>query len=326
MTTQVGAAVAVLSVIPRLSYHLRSRLPNLCISDVSPGQVDTLAKINTAEILVADCDLLLPYVNELTSVKWIQATWAGLDKLMPHVRNTPRDYILTRFSDESFGLAMSEYVITQIVNYERDQRQQYENQKLAVWKQEGRLMSHRLIRNLTIGILGVGTIGKSVAEKLKLFGATVWGMTRTVPKDKLPYLDEHRTVNGLPDILKNSDYIINMLPTTRDTVGLLNGNVLEHCKDKNAVFINVGRGSVIRETDLINALEQKWISAAILDVFEKEPLPKESKLWSLPQVTISPHNSAVTNSQDVARLFAENYTRYVSGKNMINVFDFNIGY
>lgn len=110
---------------------------------------------------MADCDLLIPYANKLTSIKWIQATWAGLDKFIPHVQNAQRDYILTRFSDESFGLAMSEYVIAQIVNYERDQRQQYENQKLTMWKQEGRLMNHRLIHDLTIGILGVGTIGKS---------------------------------------------------------------------------------------------------------------------------------------------------------------------
>lgn len=111
-------------------------------------------------------------------------------------------------------------------------------------------------------------------------------MTRTVPKEKLLFLDQQRTVDNLPDILKNCDYIINVLPSTENTIGLLNGNVLEHCKDKNAVFINIGRGSIIRETDLINALEQKWISAAILDVFEIEPLPKESKLWSFPQVII----------------------------------------
>ncbi|XP_011861453.1 PREDICTED: glyoxylate/hydroxypyruvate reductase HPR3-like [Vollenhovia emeryi] len=322
----MSQAVAILSAIPRLSYHLRSLLPSLRVSDVTPGQADTLHKLNAAEILVADCDLLIPYANELTSVKWVQATWAGLDNLAPLMQNARKDYILTRFSDESFGLAMSEYLIAQIVNYERDQRQQYENQRLAAWKQEGKLTNHRLIRDLTVGILGVGTIGKSVAEKLKLFGATIWGLTRTVPKEKPPYLDEHRTADGLPDILKNCDYVINIMPSTQDTVGLLNGSVLEHCKGKSAVFINVGRGSVIKETDLINALEQKWISAAILDVFEKEPLPRESKLWGLPQVTISPHNSAVVTPQNVAKLFAENYARYVNGESMINVFDFNKGY
>lgn len=116
---------------------------------------------------MADCDLLIPYANKLTSVKWIQATWAGLDRFIPHVQNIRKDYVLTRFSDETFGLAMSEYVIAQIVNYERDQRQQYENQRLAVWKQEGRLMKHRFIHDLTIGILGVGIIGKSGKLQIK---------------------------------------------------------------------------------------------------------------------------------------------------------------
>lgn len=120
-----------------------------------------MEKLNATEILVADCDLLIPYVHNLTSVKWIQATWAGLDKFIPSIQNTERNFILTRFSDESFGLAMSEYVIAQIVNFERDQRQQYENQRHALWKQEGKLMNHRLICDLTVGILGLGTIGKS---------------------------------------------------------------------------------------------------------------------------------------------------------------------
>lgn len=248
------------------------------------GQADILSKLNAAEILLADCDLLIPYINKLTSVKWIQATWAGLDKLIPHIQNTPKNYVLTRFSGEFFGLAMSEYVIAQIINFERDQRQQYENQKLALWKQEGKIKNHRYIRELTIGILGLGTIGKIIAEKLKLFGATIWGMTNSTPKERLSYLDEHRTVDGLQDILENCDYIINILPSTQNTEGLLNGTVLQHCKAKNSIFINIGRGSVIKEADLINALEQKWISAAILDVFEKEPLPKESKLWNFSQV------------------------------------------
>ncbi|XP_029175955.1 uncharacterized protein LOC114944278 [Nylanderia fulva] len=318
--------IAVLSAIPRLSHHLRLRLPSLCFNDVSPGQADTLSKLNAAEILVADCDLLVPYANKLTSVKWIQATWAGLEKFTSHVQNTERNYVLTRFSGELFGLAMSEYVIAQIVNFERDQRQQYENQKLAVWKQEGKLINHRHIRDLTIGILGLGTIGKCVAQKLKLFGATIWGMTSSTPKEKLSYLDEHRTVDGLQDILENCDYIINILPSTPNTNGLLNGTVLQHCKAKNTVFINIGRGSVIKETDLINALEQKWILAAILDVFEKEPLSKENKLWNFPQVTISPHNSGVTVLQDVVEQFAVNYAKYTKKESMINVFDFNKGY
>lgn len=285
-----------------------------------------MSKLNAAEILVADCDLLIPYINKLTSVKWIQSTWAGLDKLAPHIQSTQKNYVLTRFSGEFFGLAMSEYVIAQIVNFERDQRQQYENQKLSVWKEEGKVKYHRHICDLTIGILGLGTIGKSVAEKLKLFGATIWGMTRSTPKERLSYVDEYRTVDDLQDLLQNCDYIINILPSTQNTDGLLNGTVLQHCKAKNTIFINIGRGSIIREGDLINALEQKWISAAILDVFEKEPLPKESKLWNFSQVTISPHNSGVTALHEVVEEFATNYAKYVKGENLKNIFDFNKGY
>lgn len=113
-------------------------------------------------------------------------------------------------------------------------------------------------------------------------------MTRAAPRETVPYVDEYRTAESLPDVLENCDYIINVLPSTRDTVGLLNGNILQHCKARGTVFVNVGRGSVIRGLDLINALEQEWISAAILDVFEEEPLPKESKLWGFPQVKLLP--------------------------------------
>lgn len=127
------------------------------------GQADTLSKLNTAEILIADCDLLIPYADKLTSVKWVQATWAGLDKLIPHIKHTRINYVLTRYSGEPFGLAMSEYVVAQIVNFERDQRKQYENQRSAMWNRDGKIMDHRLIRDLTIGILGLGTIGKSSA-------------------------------------------------------------------------------------------------------------------------------------------------------------------
>jgi glyoxylate/hydroxypyruvate reductase A len=93
-----------------------------------------------------------------------------------------------------------------------------------------------------------------------------------------------RLHSGLPDLLQNCDYIINLLPSTSDTTGLLNGDMLKHCAQKQPVFINVGRGTVIKEKDLVNALSREWLSAAILDVFETEPLPASSVLWTMPQV------------------------------------------
>nr|XP_031832924.1 uncharacterized protein LOC116427102 [Nomia melanderi] len=165
-----------------------------------------------------------------------------------------------------------------------------------------------------------------VHTKLKVFGATTWGITRTQLKEKLNYLDEHRTIGSLPEVLKQCDYIVNVLPSTPNTLGLLNGNMLENCKDRGAVFINVGRSSIIKEVDLINAIQQQWISGAILDVFEKEPLPKDSKLWTLPHVTLSPHISGVTRPQDVANFFAKNYQKFVKGEDLLNKVNLHEGY
>ncbi|XP_047357552.1 glyoxylate/hydroxypyruvate reductase A-like isoform X2 [Vespa velutina] len=297
----MAQVIAVLSTIPKLSHHLRAHLPNLIIYDVLSEKDNALSKLNKAEIMVADCDLLIPYLGKLPKLQWVQSTWAGLDNLNPFIQDKQFDFILSRFSDKSFGLAMSEYVITQIVNFERDQKQQYENQKNSDWKTD-------------------------VAQHLKMFGATIWGMTRTPLKEHLDYVDEHRTTDLLSDILTNCDYIINVLPSTKNTIGLLNGTILEHCKDHNVVFINIGRGTIIKESDLLNALEHKWISAAILDVFQEEPLPKNSKLWHLSNVIISPHISGVTRPQDVANQFAENYIKYKNGESIPNSFNYQTGY
>lgn len=93
-----------------------------------------------------------------------------------------------------------------------------------------------------------------------------------------------RLNSDLPDLLQNCDYIINVLPSTPYTVGLLNGDMLKHCAKKQSVFMNIGRATVIKEEDLVTALNKGWLSAAILDVFETEPLPSSSSLWTMPQV------------------------------------------
>lgn len=318
--------VAILSVIPRLSYHVRAQLPSLTIFDVSPEKSDAVSKLKDADILLTDTDLFVPHIDKLPSLKWVQTTWAGVNTLVPAMRDKKLNYTVTRFSDKSFGLAMSEYVIAHIVNFERDQRQQYRNQNNRQWIQDGKISDHRLICDLTVGVLGLGNIGKSIAQRLKAFGATVWGITRTPLKESLDYLDEHRTIDRLPDMLMSSDYIINVLPSTPNTSGLLNGDMLKNCKTRGSVFINVGRGTIVKEADLVNALEQGWISGAILDVFEEEPLPNESKLWTLPQVTISPHISGVTRGKDVAMFFAENYKNYIKGEPLLNEVDLERGY
>ncbi|KAJ9582519.1 hypothetical protein L9F63_003133 [Diploptera punctata] len=222
---------------------------------------------------------------------------------------------------------MGEYVVANIVNHERNLLQVFDNQRASIWTQESKISDHRTISELNIGILGIGTIGKDIAKLLKTLKANVWGMVRKIPEDKkLPYIDEYSLPHQLPCLLQNCDYIINVLPSTEETAGLLNGDVLKHCATKQSVFINIGRGSIIKEDNLINALNKGWLSAAILDVFETEPLPSSSPLWSMPQVRITPHVSGCSRPQHIAEFFKENLLKFQAGEPLNNVLDFEKGY
>ena len=153
---------------------------------------------------------------------------------------------------------------------------------------------------LTVGILGLGDIGKCVAKACKALGMTVWGVGRQDKSYRQEFVDHYTTLSSLPEVLQSCDYVCNILPSTPTTKYLLSGNVLESGKDNHPVFINIGRGDVIDEKSLVYALNEGWISGAILDVFEVEPLPKESALWKMPQVVITPHVAGVSFPEEVS--------------------------
>jgi len=154
-----------------------------------------------------------------------------------------------------------------------------------------------LISDLKITILGCGDIGRCIAKHLKQFGATTYGMVNTLPAvNSDSDVDEYFTLDDLPAYLKKSDYVCNVLPSLVSTRSLLTPELLSNCKD--AIFINVGRGDVIKEEVIFEALDKGWFRQAILDVFE-EPLPTESKLWTHPNITITPHCAGLTQPRHV---------------------------
>jgi len=116
-------------------------------------------------------------------------------------------------------------------------------------------------------------------------------------------------LSELNTFVSGVDYLINILPETKQTVGLLSGNVLSKCKP-SCVFVNVGRGSIISEASLIKAITEKWISMAILDVVAQEPLREDNILWKLPNVIITPHIAADPTAKDVAFVFSKNLELY----------------
>lgn len=218
---------------------------------------------------------------------------------------------------------MAEYIIAQIIINERQFYQFWDNQKDSKWirveKEKG-----RILQNLTVGILGVGTIGSRVAKFLKQRGSTIYGFAKH-PRSIEEFGDFDKIVTDISDLLMECDYLCNVLPSTSETRGLLNGNVLQKCL-KKPVFINIGRGDIIKEEDLIYALKEKWISKAVLDVFETEPLPPNNLLWKIPEVIITPHIGSITQHHQVAQCFTENYKRFLSGKELLYVVDWKQGY
>lgn len=331
-----GRVIPILTKITDLKPSLTKLLPRIEFKEIYPAnKEEDLQLLQNSEIVIGDPNLICPFLYEMNNTKWIQGTWAGVDLYANHIdHNKPKlPFQITRFSDPlSFGCQMGEYLISQIVIHERDYFKIHKNQSEKIYSWEGNIWTFRIFADLNVGILGFGVIGKEIVRILKAFHAKVWVLARTLPREdeRSPFVDEYRTMNDIAELLSSCDYICNVLPSTSETKGLLGNGILQHCSasdgGKGAVFVNIGRGSIISEKDLLEALNKNWISGAILDVFETEPLPPTSPLWLMPKVTITPHVSGVTRAQDVAKLFARNLKLYESGQPLEYVYNVEKGY
>ncbi|KAG8227557.1 hypothetical protein J437_LFUL000657 [Ladona fulva] len=325
--------IPVLSACQGLKTCLSKLIPLVEFKEIDPvcfhyylEVKEDLSILKASEIIICDPEGICPYLYELTNTKWIQGTWAGVEVYKKYIDiSKPKlPFQITRFSGPSaFGYRMGEYLISQIVMHERELIKVRQNQMKKLWSREGKIMNHRSLADLTVGVLGLGAIGKEIAHILKVFNAKVWVLIRSAPSGsgKLACVDEFRKIEELPELLSSCDYVCNVLPSTSETIGILGNGMLKNCQRKGTVFVNIGRGSIISERELIEALDKEWISGAILDVFEEEPLSPTSPLWSMPQVSITPHVSGVTNAQDVAQLFAKNLKHYDSGLPLEYVYD-----
>ena len=195
--------------------------------------------------------------------------------------------------------------------------------------QPGREWRHVKVDELwgkTIGVIGLGTIGSEIARKAKALGMTVFAIKKR-PGVKPEYVDRLLSPEGLPELLSASDFVVVIAPLTKETEGMIGERELKLMKP-TAYLINVARGKIVREADLIRALKEGWIAGAGLDVFEEEPLPKSSPLWDLENVIITPHMAGSTPYywERATALFCENLKRFVGGKPLINIVDKRAGY
>lgn len=233
------------------------------------------------------CNGLFVYndIEQFRSLKYIQLTSAGFDRV-------PMDYINQHGIEIHnargvYSVPMAEFALTDILQLVKQSRFFYENQKQHIWEKSRTLGE---LAGKTAVIVGAGNIGAEVAKRLKAFDVTVVGIDITT--DQRPYFDKIELLNNLDEQLKAADIIVLTLPLTDDTKGMFDKSKFDLMKN-SCIFVNIARGQLVVESDLIDALSNKKITGAVLDVFETEPLSKESPLWDMDNVIITPHNSFV---------------------------------
>jgi phosphoglycerate dehydrogenase-like enzyme len=292
-----------------------ARLPEIQI--FSATDVDEAkASGSDFEIVFGDPRLMRDLLPGLPRLRWVQSAYAGVESLLdPSLRH---DYVLTN-ARGVFGGLMSEYVFGYLLNHERRIFERYQAQQEHRWDGS----NTGVLRGKTIGLLGVGSIGAHLARTAKYFEINVRGYTRS--SESCREVDLYFHGDRLLGFAKGLDYLVSVLPNTSETRHVVDAALLE-ALPPHAVFVNVGRGSALDESALIRALTMKKIAAAVLDVFEQEPLPKEHPFWNTPNLLITFHTSAPSLPEDIAKLFIENYHRFVNNEELMYRVDFARGY
>lgn len=262
----------------------------------------------------ADKDIAGHFPN----LRLIQSAGASVDHIL-QLSALPEEVIITRITDSRLSEDMWEYLLNAVLGYLKNTSGYAAAQQQKVWKQ----LPYRSIRETTISILGIGTIGGFAARKFAEMGFKVKGWSASAKDLEGVYC--YHGESALGDFLKHTDVLINLLPYTPETENILNSSNLRQT-NSGSLLINAGRGEHLQEEDLITALQEGHLSAAVLDVFRQEPLPQEHPFWEHEQICISPHIAAITNIASVVPQIAENYLNLQAGKAIKNTVSRDKGY
>ncbi len=275
--------------------------------------------------MIPELDILTTYhiketsfANATAQLKWIHFGIAGLEhSLFPDILKSKT--IITNASGIHAG-PVSEFVMSAILYFAKRFKDCQKFMQTKNWTQWEVAKQMVQLKGKTIGIIGFGSLGKAIAKKAKAFDMKVIATRRLQKKvEHKKTVDELIPVSNLSHLLKNSDFVVIACPLTPVTKNMIGKRELSEMKS-TAFIINIARGEIINEAALINALQNKTLAGAALDVFEKEPLPKESPLFALDNVFLSPHISGnfPEYQHDVMVQFADNLNRYLAGKDLKN--------
>lgn len=266
-------------------------------------------------------DITSSVLNRAPSLKWIMVASAGVEK-MPLDEIAEKGIIMSNVRG-IHKTPMAESVLAHILSLGRALPILREQQLRKEWNTKAKQTE---LRGSTAIILGPGAIGSEIGRLLQAFGVHTIGCNST--GERAQYMNETIPFEELKDVLPDGDIIISVLPSTPKTKGMLDGSYFEAMKD-SALFMNFGRGDLVKESTLLHALKHDEIRHAVLDVFEREPLPAESGLWELDNITISPHVSSHSGKyvERALEFFTENLSKWQQGdQELLNLINLKQGY
>ncbi len=275
-----------------------------------PGNLDEIEMLTVSGYLPREA---LRYPN----LKVIQKTGAGVNNILADPE-LPSSIQVTRLRTSTSGNEMAEYALAYVLQQQRHMRQYQQQQARSEW------ISYPPGKadETTVAVLGLGRIGLLVAQRFVDNGFNVLGWSRR-PR-QIPGITCHVDADGLNQALALSDYVISVLPSTPETLGMFRRDLFERFNPRS-LFINVGRGDLVNEAELIDSLDAGLLAGAVLDVMSEEPLPANNPLWLHPKVQLTPHVSGYHLGDAIIDI-AENYRRLQKGEPLLNLVDRGQGY
>lgn len=264
-----------------------------------------------AEVLLADPQFIT--AENLEGVKWVQCTWAGVeeadwDMIPPSVPVTNLPGV--------FGPQIAEFVFGYLLAHTQRIPERFATRR---WDET----LPAVLRGTTIGVMGAGSIGESIATVARVFGMNVVGCRKSgVPH---PLFDQMFSVSDKEAFATGLDAMVAVLPATNETRGLIDRALLDQMAT-GGVFINVGRGSTAVTDDVVAATRSGRLGLAVLDVTDPEPLDDDHPAWNIPNLVITGHTAAHSRPNDVVRFFVDNLRRFVQGDDLVGVVDRSKGY
>jgi phosphoglycerate dehydrogenase-like enzyme len=340
-----GAPLAI-AVSPILSARIRqrdleriqavapgSRIVNLSVEGLSDGPVDDVEVLLRGWLVAEAFDRLLARAPHLT---WVHSATSGVERALTPAA-LARDVLVTN-ARGVFSRPIAEHVLLMILAVSRHLPELLELQRERTWQP----LEGRELRQLTVGIVGYGSLGRAIASLASAFGAKVIALRRRPDAGAVvtagdvgdddgfpfePRLERVVGPDGLAELIAESDVIVLAAPLTPETEGMIDERAVAAMK-RDAWLINVARGRLIDDTALIRALRENRIGGAALDAFRDEPLPQSSPYWELPNVILTPH-TAWSSTRVLDRsidLFCDNLVRFQRGEELRNVVDPTAGY